>query len=108
MALSRSSRRLWFFLANQLFDAHVLSSNLRPACSMPAHVDVQKAAVVNPDAASRKVRNGLSQVVHLLQRKAVNANVRGSAQNVLAVRRPSDPPVVFRATISGQHVNRLP
>ena len=75
---------------------------------MLAHIQVQKAAVVNADAASRKVVNGLGQLVHLLQDESMYADVRSFPQNVLAVGCSPDAPVVSRAAISRQNQHGLP
>src|SRR5215469_6834047 len=85
---------------NQMLDTNVLSTHPGPARGMGTDVDVQKSAVVDPNSTLCKIAYLQSEVVHFLEREAVDLNVSSHAADVLAIVHAADLLIVLGAAIT--------
>jgi hypothetical protein len=70
---------------HEVIDAYVLSAESGPAGGVLADVYVEKAAIVDSDAAPEEGWNLQGEIVHLLQGETDNFDVGGDSARVLAI-----------------------
>jgi hypothetical protein len=100
------SHRIRFRFVHERVHIHVAALYLRPTRRVAAHIDMQKAAVVDADTTFRQERHTQRKLVHRLHAQSWNANVGRFPQQMLAVGFAANFPVMFRTAVAAKNHHR--